>query len=346
MLIPSFFAVFSFYLAWPVHAQAGILDSLRSLFSAPTALITEGAASLFVGQSRPQESNLPSLEANAGVGGSLAEGDSNDEGLQVFEDSAILAPLNPLGIIPQTNTPLAGQIFIYTIRPGDTSSSIAQAFDITVNTILWANNLTDPRSLRVGDKILILPVPGVRHEIKKGDTIETVAKRYKASADDIIRFNGLATGESLRPGEILIIPNGELPYSAPLTSDRTQSRALINLPNYPGYYIRPIVGGRKSRGIHGYNGVDLANSCGFPVLASAEGQVLVVRSSGWNGGYGRYLVISHPNSTQTLYAHLKEIYVKVGQTLTQGQVIAVIGSSGNSTGCHVHFEVRGARNPF
>ena len=145
-------------------------------------------------------------------------------------------------------------------------------------------------------------------------------------------------------GTIVIVPDGEVPQASPVSPLRGQ--LFANLPTYEGFYIRPILAGRRSRGLHGFNGVDLADSCGLPVLASADGQVLVSRSSGWNGGYGRYVVLSHINNTQTLYSHLKDVVVVPGEAVRQGQVIGSIGSSGNSTGCHVHFEVRGARNPF
>jgi len=110
--------------------------------------------------------------------------------------------------------------------------------------------------------------------------------------------------------------------------------------------MRPIFGGRRSRGIHGYNGIDLADSCGSPVVTSAPGTVIILRSSGWNGGYGKYIVVTHPNGTQTLYAHLSSVLASVGQFVAQGSQIGNIGSTGNSTGCHVHFEIRGAKNPF
>ena len=90
----------------------------------------------------------------------------------------------------------------------------------------------------------------------------------------------------------------------------------------------------------------MANSCGLPILASAAGTIIVARDAGWNGGYGKYLVVSHPNGTQTLYAHLNAVLAKYGQQVAQGSQIGKIGSTGNSTGCHLHFEVRGARNPF
>jgi murein DD-endopeptidase MepM/ murein hydrolase activator NlpD len=107
-----------------------------------------------------------------------------------------------------------------------------------------------------------------------------------------------------------------------------------------------VVVARKSQGIHGYNGVDLAAPTGTQVLAAASGQVLISRFGGWNGGYGNYIVIKHSNGTQTLYAHNSANYVSVGQWVSQGDVIGLVGNTGKSTGSHLHFEVRGAKNPF
>lgn len=110
--------------------------------------------------------------------------------------------------------------------------------------------------------------------------------------------------------------------------------------------MRPLRGGVKSQGIHGYNGIDIAAPVGTPILASADGAVILARTSGYNGGYGLYVVIKHNNGTQTLYAHMSRVNVSVGQTVTQGEVIGAVGNTGRSTGPHIHFEVRGARNPF
>ncbi|MBI2055615.1 MAG: M23 family metallopeptidase, partial [Candidatus Sungbacteria bacterium] len=247
--------------------------------------------------------------------------------------------------VPAAASP-QGQIFVYTIRSGDTLSGIAESFDVSVNTILWANSISSERLLKTGDQIVILPVSGVKHEVQKGDTLASVARKYRATTQDIQQFNGLAPGEGLALGMSIIVPNGELRESAPFGSSAVEPQSFSTLPNYGGFYARPIVGGRRSRGLHGFNGVDLASSCGLAVLASADGTVLLTRASGWNGGYGRYLVLTHTNGTQTLYAHLKEISVTAGRGVRQGEVIGAIGSSGNSTGCHLHFEVRGARNPF
>jgi len=150
----------------------------------------------------------------------------------------------------------------------------------------------------------------------------------------------------LAVGTTIIIPDGE--ESAPPTHATSGQPRFVRGggPEIIGYYERPIRGGVKTQGLHGYNGVDLATPAGSPIYASAAGRVIISKSSGWNGGYGNYIVIEHNNKTQTLYAHNQSNLVAVGQTVVQGQVIGYIGSTGKSTGPHVHFEIRGAKNPF
>jgi murein DD-endopeptidase MepM/ murein hydrolase activator NlpD len=110
--------------------------------------------------------------------------------------------------------------------------------------------------------------------------------------------------------------------------------------------MRPLTGGIKTQGIHGYNGVDIGASTGTPILAAAGGEVIISRAEGWNGGYGIYVVIRHDNGTQTLYAHMSQDIVSVGQRVSQGEVIGYVGNTGRSSGPHLHFEIRGATNPF
>lgn len=277
--------------------------------------------------------------------------------LSIVQNSALVSPFNPQGIFSDD---IHGSITTYTVKEGDNLSVIARSFGVTVNTLLWANNIKNARLIKPGDTLVILPVAGLKYAVKKGDTIASIAKKFKPkSADlesftaDILSFNGLAIDETLAVGAEIIIPDGELQETlAPSPTERTTSR-FAALPEYIGYYLRPILGGRNTRatganphGLHGFNAVDLANGCGNIVMASANGMVLLARSSGWNSGYGRYVVIAHPNGTQTLYAHLQSISVAAGQSVLQGEQIGIIGSSGNSTGCHVHFEIRGAQNPF
>lgn len=239
--------------------------------------------------------------------------------------------------------PGSDQISVYVVHEGDTLSAIAKMFGVSVNTIVWANDLNAKASLQAGQVLVILPVSGVQHTVKAGETIKSIAAKYHADASDISRFNGLE-GADITVGQTLIIPNGE---EVPVTPTKpVVDTKPGETPNYIGYYRRPIDGGVKTQGIHGRNAVDLAAPIGTPLYAAAAGTVIISKTSGYNGGYANYIVIAHPNGTQTLYAHNSDNVVKVGEAVTQGQLIGHVGMTGNATGPHVHFEIRGAKNPF
>lgn len=342
-----FFAAFLlFFGAAPRRADAGFFNNVFKFFGGESqaAIVDAPSAGGF---------SMPLLGSDyiaAAVGNGLAQ---DDTALVATQDNALVSTRNPLGILPSAAG--SDQIVVYTVQAGDTPSAIATRFSISLNTLLWANNLRNVAAIRVGDSLVILPVTGVQYEIKKGDTIEAIAKKFDADTTDIISFNGLAIGEPLRAGAEIIIPDGELISPAPASAapSRAAPSRFAGLPELKGFLMRPITGGRNVRatranphGLHGFNGVDLANTCGMPVFASAEGAVIIARTSGWNGGYGKYIVITHPNGVQTVYAHLSGILISAGGAVAQGMQIGVIGSTGNSTGCHVHFEVRGAKNPF
>lgn len=243
-----------------------------------------------------------------------------------------------------------GQISVYTVREGDSLSEIAEMFDVSINTILWGNDLKKGAPLRPGQTLTILPISGVRYTVKKGDTLASIAKKYKGGEEEIIGYNNLDSSGELAIGSIIIIPNGEIPTEStakPKTSvAKTSPARSTGVPEYSGYYQRPIVGGTRTQGLHGYNAIDIAAPAGTAVLASAGGTVVIASASGWNGGYGNYVVIEHSNGSQTLYSHLQSVSVSRGATVSQGDVIGGVGTSGRSTGYHLHFEVRGAKNPF
>ncbi len=296
-------------------------------------------------------------EASASVGGadpfpflapSSFGSDPRAFDLQFVDGSALVSSMGPLGNIAEAaDSSVSYKITTYTVREGDTLSLIAETFDVSVATIRWANNIPQGGQIRKGDTLVILPVSGVQHTVLKGDTIASIAKKYSGDPDDIYDFNGLTPGEPLEAGVVVVIPDGEIslpPVQTPRSFAPTYVRG--GGPEYAGYYMRPIVGGVRSRGLHGFNGVDLARSCGSPIYASAAGTIITARSSGWNGGYGEYVVIAHGNGTQTLYAHLSAVLVNPGSGVVQGQQMGLVGSTGKSTGCHVHFEIRGAKNPF
>jgi len=269
---------------------------------------------------------------------------------QVSEEEEGLAPQTAVGgsaIVQQILSPVAeeqasqrGEIIYYTVQNGDTISSIAKQFGVTSNTILWENNLTAYSLIRPGDKLTILPTSGIKHKIVKGENLAKIAKKYGIDAQSIIEFNKLASADDIRIGETLIIPGGKkiiatqpvYSYTAPTkSSTKVVSSGKMSWPN----------GCRRISQYYGWrhSGVDIACPYGTPIYAANSGRVIKAQG-GWNGGYGNETIIDHGNGTQTLYGHQSVIYVKVGQYVEKGQQIGAEGSTGRSTGPHLHFEVR------
>lgn len=282
--------------------------------------------------------------------------------LAIVDDSAIESDTSDSGSFADQGVSGTGAISVYTVRDGDTLQSIAAMFDVSVNTIRWANSISGT-TVKPGTELVILPVSGVRHVVKLGDTLQSIAKKYGADLSDILSYNNISLDAKLNPGDVIIVPGGVLSEAEVPTTHSTGTKAyaraadadafeplLVNVskyPSYPGYYARPVAGGVKTQDLHGYNAVDIGAPYGSPVYAAASGKVIIAKSNGaYNGGYGNYIVVSHPNGTQTLYAHLSKVNVSVGQSVLQGQTIGAIGITGWSTGPHLHFEVRGAKNPF
>ena len=266
--------------------------------------------------------------------------------ITIVDDSALLSETGPTGTLAdiEERPSNGGRISIYVVREGDSISQIADMFGVSSGTIIWANDIKRGSLIKEGQTLVILPISGVQHTVKKGDTLKSITKKYKGDLEEILQYNEIAEDVTLAVGDIITIPGGEI--ATPVYSSSGTVVRGSNGPTYSGYYIRPVVGGRKSQDLHGYNGIDFAAPNRTPILASASGTVIISRGSGWNGGYGTYVVIRHDNGTQTLYAHNSQNIVYTGQYVVQGQVIGYVGNTGRSTGSHLHFEVRGAKNPF
>ena len=257
-------------------------------------------------------------------------------------DNTAISSTDEAGVFVDLGKSGSGEISVYVVKDGDTLSGIADMFGVSTNTIVWANNLRG-QTIRVGQELVILPISGVRHSVKSGDTLQSLAKKYKADLEEILSYNNITAETKIAVGDVIIIPDGVITPAQQTTVARPSgSQTSVSA----GYFIRPLVGGRKSQGIHGYNGVDIAAPVGTPIRASAAGKVIIARPSGYNGGYGLYVVVSHANGTQTLYAHMSKVNVSVGQYVDQGELLGAVGNTGRSTGPHIHFEVRGAKNPF
>lgn len=249
------------------------------------------------------------------------------------------------------------QISLYTVRNGDTVSSVAKMFGVTPNTIYWANDLKAGSALKPEQVIVILPVSGIKYIVKKGDNVNLLAKKYKVDVSEIIDFNNIDVSIGLTVGQEIIIPNAtvEVVKTKPATTKCKTKKCLGTTADdgsskskldTTGYFKRPVNGGVRTQGLHDRYAIDIASLFGAPILASAGGEVLLSKSGSWNGGYGNYIVIKHPNGTQTLYGHLSETLVRAGDHVSKGQQIGKMGSTGRSTGVHLHFEIRGAKNPF
>lgn len=237
------------------------------------------------------------------------------------------------------------EIYEYKVAPGDTVSGIAQKFQVSIDTIRWANDLTSVTSIKPGQVLKIPPVTGIIHKVKRGDTVLSVAKYYETEAQGIVDypFNSFVNDENfeLAVGQSLVVPDGTMPkvnlwspssYIAKQTPDAGTVTAR-------GIFIWPT-SGRISQGFRWYHrAIDIANSAGTPILAADAGRVIV---AGWpdNVGYGNRVIIDHGNGYVTLYGHLSKTSVSSGQSVNRGDIIGLMGSTGRSTGPHLHFEIR------
>jgi murein DD-endopeptidase MepM/ murein hydrolase activator NlpD len=285
--------------------------------------------------------------------------------------------------VEEENSHTMDEIAVYTVKKGDSLASIASYFEISSDTISTFNKLENNK-VKEGDVLEIPQVSGILYTIRKGDTLDRLAKDYKIDAEDISLYNAIIPGIALSVDEDVFLPGAKLikidtskadkaklakekkerteKLKAALAKVKTKlgsesdkvaiskikrfAGKYANLPQIEGYFGNPAPGAVRSQKMHGANAVDLAAPIGTNILASAGGTVSVAKSTGWNYGYGQYIVITHDNGTQTVYAHLSNIDVVPGQVVGRGEKIGNMGSTGNSTGSHVHFEVRGAYNPF
>ncbi len=221
----------------------------------------------------------------------------------------------------------------YTIQPGDTLEGIGRDNKVSLDTLISYNNIKDCRRLIPGTDLRIPNLDGVLHKIKKGDTLESIAKQYDVNMNSIIDSNNLES-EVLAVGNQIFVPGGKL-------SEYELKKAIGNLVIWPctgrltsyfGYRADPFTGKRSF-----HTGIDIANYRGAPIRAAMSGKVVL--NDYRPRGYGRYVVIQHSNGLKTLYGHLNKSFVRSGQWVEQGQLIGEMGTTGYSTGNHLHFTI-------
>ncbi len=243
-----------------------------------------------------------------------------------------------------------GEITTHIVSEGETLSSIAARYGLQVSTIMWENNLSAKTKLKPGQEIRILPVDGVRHKVSRGETIYSIGKKYGLDGSQVqvvvdYPFNEFVNDETfgLAAGQYLMVPDGEMPQ--PVADALPKPRIASKLTpdagavSATGKFLWPAAG-LVTQGYRFYHkAVDIANRAAGPVLAADAG---VIRVAGWpdNSGYGNRVIIDHGNGFVTLYGHLSLIQVQEGQRVGRGDVIGQMGSTGRSTGTHLHFEIR------
>jgi murein DD-endopeptidase MepM/ murein hydrolase activator NlpD len=233
-------------------------------------------------------------------------------------------------------------IITYTVQPNDNVWSIAQGFGISAETILWANPSVErsPDLLSVGQELIVLPVDGIYHTIEAGDTVDTLAKNFQTPAEKITSFelNGLEEPYILTPGQRIVIPDGRKRIVVPNYYPMTRvGRPPAGAPTGSGRFAWPTQGLLTQRYWSGHLGIDIGNRTGTPILAADAGYVVLAGRDTF--GYGNQVLIDHGNGYQTRYAHLNTVLVKAGQSVQKNQQIGTMGSTGRSTGPHLHFEV-------
>ena len=261
------------------------------------------------------------------------------------------------------------EVITYTVRSGDTLFGISEKYGITPETILWSNAILkdDPHLLRPDQELLISPVTGVVRVVHEGDTVDGLASVYRADSEDIINWPGNQLdpdNPALIEDSVIVVPGGErdfVQWTVPRIA--RAKRNPLPMSAGPGACTGGYQGGAVGSGsfiwpasnryLSGYNysgyhpAIDIAAGLGAPIYASDSGVVVFAGWSNW--GYGYMVVVDHGNGWQTLYSHLSQWNVNCGQSVYQGTVLGLSGSTGNSTGPHLHFEInyQGTRvNPW
>jgi murein DD-endopeptidase MepM/ murein hydrolase activator NlpD len=368
-------------LAWRVpHVGTVDLDvpALAPRY-APHALVLSlvVAAVLAGGFSRPDpgfisamgiEQGHLSIQARLALGPRAADVQVRDALVRPALSTTTLAPSQP-----------RAAVVTYTVQPGDTVWGIGARYGVGAYSVLWSNGLDEDDLIKPGEQLLVPPVPGALHTIKPDDSLDSIAKKFNVDPAAIVDFNGLKPGEALTPDKVLVVPGGSLPIAprpvapppppvqrtipppaapAPRTTTiqpqpRTQTRppAPVVPPAAPaaptGRLSWPTRGVITTYFSSWHPGIDIAASLGSFIGAADGGRVVF---AGWdNSGYGYRVIVDHGNGYTTTYNHLSVISVRVGQSVGKGGQIGLMGSTGNSTGPLLHFEIlRGGRyiNPL
>ena len=330
---------------------------IHLLLVVSTVGLFAGESAVFAGEPIAQNSPLALVAAynpydEAEFGDIVQEGEGLGGYTPLAGGRLIIAPFGTIGVnardVATASSGDRKKIISHVVEKGETLGSIAQKYSIALNTILWENRLTSRSTLSIGDVIRILPFDGVTYKVAKGDTVAAIAKKFGSETTKIAEANNIDNAQVF-VGEILFIPDAkplagaiaQKPSSKPSGGSAVVTPPVsVARPNDSGTRLLWPTSGRVITQYYGgkHTGIDVDGHYDSPIYASEDG---VVVKSEWNSnGYGYYVVIDHGGGMQTLYAHASKRFVEAGEQVTRGQVVAMVGTTGRSTGTHLHYEVR------
>lgn len=301
------------------------------------------------GLSAPSGGNIVNVSAVSSNSNSYSDHptDEEDELLPLIVGSGAL--IQPVISSASPSAAPRTKVETYVVKSGDTPSGIAARFGLKLTSLYWANNLSPYSYIRIGQVLKIPPVDGVVYTVRKGDTVAKIAATFRANGEKIISYNRLGANEKLIPGAVLVIPNGKPPPPPPpIRPASVRNIVVAPVPSASvlpgGRLLWPVIRSSSNNGRYitqyfywRHPGVDIDGDYSNPIIAADTGVVQLVHYG--RTGYGHQVVIDHENGIKTRYAHLSKILVEQGQRVLRGQQIGVNGTTGRSTGTHLHFEV-------
>lgn len=293
---------------------------------------------------------------STGLDTTFAEGDESATGgaalTYIMDQEGYFSKANPQTFDGQR---IVKDKITHAVESGENISLIASHYGLKTETLLWENGLSLTSTIRIGQKLVVPPVDGISHSIRNGETLEKIAAQYKIDKSKIIAFNNINSGV-VQKGQVIFLPEAKpIPeVDAPRAAVRdtpARTGSVGRLANLSTTDAKPAVGkflifptiGKPTQGFkRGHYALDIGNISKPPIWAASAGTVIKANSGNWGGGYGNHVIVDHGNGVQTLYAHMDYLTVKVGQKVSQGEVIGRMGNTGRVrgvTGIHLHFEV-------
>ena len=366
----------------PSYANAGFFSGLSDLFTKVVSPKTQAAEVVQVTDENAPAHNSQTIPLpESSINPDLKNIKEAPQVAAIVEDEALVSNNGPLGTdsIDKQYVSTA-EITTYTVKKGDTIEKIAKNLGVSKNTLIKSNDSLNAKgTLTVGQVLAVLPIDGVAYTVKKGDTVSSLALKYSATTKDILGYNDLEKASDLQVGDTIVIPGGEKPVavekpqkkelpevkvqekeiavtpkpivpdvSVNVSTEPTPPTPQVSTASSDGYiWPLPQGAGRVSQRLHDDNAMDIAAPKGTPIYAPKEGTVLIADGSGYNGGYGLYVVVNFTDGGQMLFGHMSKVASVAGQKVSQGEVIGYIGTTGSSTGNHVHISARGGiKNPY